>query len=264
MAADDRRPGSPLTEAEGAAVVRRSAERARSNPDRRAASPVAASLPALPPPAAGPARVEVDPDERERRLRVGRLLADSGVPELYAAADLTDLSRVPEAVAARYAEAVRLLLRLEDAPAIVALLGSRGPGKTHMSCGLVRRFCLAGRPAKYMDAMDYFVAVKETFGRDAKLDQSQVEGRLLKPDLLVIDEVHERGDTPWEDRMLTRLVNKRYVANRATVLVSNQTPKAFKDRVGPSIADRLHDRGGRVVTCEWPSLRGCLTGGTHE
>ncbi len=162
---------------------------------------------------------------------------------------------MPADSAVAFARAVGQLRAIEARPALVAMLGHRGPGKTWMACGLVRAFCLAGRQAKYLDAVDYFVAVKETFGRSAKLDQSQVEARLIRPDLIVIDEVDERGDTPWEDRMLTRLVNKRYAANRATVLISNQTEKLFAKRVGDSIADRIRDRGG-FIACTWPSLRG--------
>ncbi len=234
--------------------MRRSANQVRATGERRAARTLGDSMPPLPPPAAKPPPTPEDPG-RPARERASRLLAAASVPKLYAAADLADASGVPADVRDRYAAAAMQLAGLADKPGLVVLLGRRGPGKTHMACGLVRHFCRAGRSARYAEATDYFVAVKETFGPSPKLNQSQVEAQFLRPELLVVDEVDERGDTAWEDRMLTRLVNKRYAAGVATVLVSNQTKQAFVDRVGPSIADRILDGGG-IIYCEWGSLRG--------
>ena len=63
------------------------------------------------------------------------------------------------------------------------------------------------------------------------------------------------ADTPAKDRMLTRLIDKRYAAELSTVLITNETAKQFVERVGPSVADRIRD-DGQMVVCEWKSLRG--------
>jgi DNA replication protein DnaC len=193
---------------------------------------------------------EAAPVDREKRQMAERLVAACGVPRRYAGATLVLLG--PREVQQTAANA---LGDLEHAPGIVALIGTRGTGKTWLACGLVLDFCRAGRRAFYMNAMDYFLELRSTFDDGSKMTQAKVEEKYLRPALLVLDEVHERGDTAWEDRTLTRIVNKRYEAELATVLISNQTPEQFAERVGASIADRIHDGGG-VIRCEWPSLRG--------
>jgi DNA replication protein DnaC len=201
--------------------------------------------------------------DREARERVDRLVKESGVPARYAGATPDDLYAVPAAEAAAYAVKLDRLRSLVRGPCIVALVGPRGTGKTWMACAIVNATCRGGRRARYADATDYFLQLKATYGPTAKEDQTAVEARFLAPAVLVLDEMHERGDTAWEDRMLTRLVNKRYADCKATVLVSNDDPAAFADRVGASIADRINDDGAMIV-CQWPSLRGRIGGRDHE
>ncbi|HYE20116.1 MAG TPA: ATP-binding protein [Tepidisphaeraceae bacterium] len=202
------------------------------------------------------------PDEFEahqKRQAVEKLLAASGVPTRYVGGSLVKIPLFYEATTGSsgrtYGQAAAALYDLHDYPGIVALIGHRGTGKTWMSCAAVQDFCRRGQRAFYMNAFDYFIELKSTFDDGSRMTQAKVEEKYLRPKLLVLDEVHERGDTPWEDRTLTRIVNKRYEAELATVLVSNQTPEQFADRVGASIADRIHDGGG-VIVCDWASLRG--------
>lgn len=200
-----------------------------------------------------------DQDESELRQKAVALWTKCGVPERYRNADLSKLSPNVASVMGpsrvTYGTAVDALKELLNRSGTVALLGERGAGKTWMSCGLVREFCKRGNSALYRDAMDYFLDLKATYDQDAKVNQSDVEARYLRPRLLVLDEVHERGDTAWEDRMLTRLINKRYCSDVSTVLISNQSPEEFAERIGKSIYDRMFDGGGEIV-CDWQSLRG--------
>lgn len=247
------------------AVLQRAAETAKENADRHARTAATVALPAarILVECRGAAQAEADihdlAEQRAHEAKVEKLLERCGIPARYSEADLNDLTSVPEDVRGRYADVAGRLLQLMGNPCILALLGKRGPGKTWMGCGLVREFCQAGRPARYLDVMDYFVEVKQTYSDRARRDESQVETDYVRPHLLVIDELHERGDTPWEDRMLTRLINKRYAANVATVLISNDDIRTFMSRVGDSIKDRILDGGG-FIPCDWQSLRGRIKG----
>lgn len=250
-------------------VAQRTAEvrrgRAALPPDPLAATALSA-VPAATVRAAADDRrhAEARNEDREARERARKLWDACGVPALYRDADLNDLSAVPvevdgEPVRVPYAAAVAALRPVLAAapvrPPMFALLGPRGPGKTWVGCAAVREFCRAGRSALYADAMDVFLAIKGTYDDGARLSQQQVEDRYLRPALLVLDELHERGDTAWEDRMLTRLINKRYAGRLATILISNQSEEDFAGRVGQSVVDRMADGGG-IIVCDWPSLRG--------
>ena len=190
-------------------------------------------------------------DRRYHRAR--ELLSKAGVPIRYARADLDNVDAVPQAARGPYAKAVDKLKDAATKPVVIVLCGPRGPGKTHMACGLVRQFCKAGRPAVYAVTNDVFDAIKATYG-NRELSEQRVESRFSSPALLVLDEFQERGATDWEDRKLTRLIDKRYADNKTTLLISNQTPKAFMAAAGDSIANRVLE-GGIVIECTWPSLR---------
>ena len=137
---------------------------------------------------------------------------------------------------------------------LVALLGERGTGKTQLAACLIREWIRSYvKPAMYVRAMDIFMAIKRSYRGDAASEQDEVD-RFIRPRLLVIDEAHERGETDWEDRMLTYIVDVRYGDLKDTVLISNSTPADFKDTIGLSIYSRLIETGG-VVVCDWPSFR---------
>ena len=79
--------------------------------------------------------------------------------------------------------------------------------------------------------------------------------RFIHPQLLVIDEAQERGESDWESRMLTHVVDKRYFLQRDTLLISNLKLDEFKASIGTSICSRLIETGGAILA-DWPSFRG--------
>lgn len=189
----------------------------------------------------------------ERKMAVIRERCN--VPPRYQHASRLGIDRVPVIHRNDYRECLENLWTLKDQSGLIALLGSRGVGKSYMACALVNQFCSEGRYAVYAEAMDYFIAIQESYDDGAKVAASKIEARYLKPELLILDAMEERADTAWNDRMLVRLINKRYAAELSTVLISNEMEKDFNARVGSSIVDRIKDDGGKIV-CKWESLRG--------
>lgn len=191
--------------------------------------------------------------ERQRRQLVDELLEGCGVPPRYRTASLAVGEALPEEAKPGYAGAIEELHTLLSRPGMIVMLGPRGSGKTYLGCAIVREFCSAARFAVYAEAMDYFLKLDEII--NARGSVLKVETSFLRPELLVLDAMEERADTPSKDRMLTRLVNKRYAAELSTVLISNDEEATFNNRVGPSVADRIRD-GGCKIECRWKSLRG--------
>jgi DNA replication protein DnaC len=169
-----------------------------------------------------------------------------------------------------------LLSSLQGRGAIIALTGQRGTGKTQMACELCRLRTEA-RGEFYRIPIDSrapdAVAPPES-GRYVKLGKI---GSLFKPlyadfgainadelmerfdayaheHLLIIDEVHESEELKTQMRMLTDLVDRRYAAQKDTVLISNYTSEEFIQNINPSILSRLSEHG-RIIPCKWTSFR---------
>jgi DNA replication protein DnaC len=131
-----------------------------------------------------------------------------------------------------------------------ALLGDRGTGKTQLATALLRKAAwhCTGR---YCKALDLFRDIRATFDGG---NEREVVGRLARVGVLVIDEIHQRGQSEWERNVLANLVDRRYDGRRTTVLIGNLTVAAFAEVVGDSIVSRMVETGGALV-CDWPSYR---------
>ena len=136
---------------------------------------------------------------------------------------------------------------------IFGVVGRRGTGKTQLAVQVLSAAARAGKRPFYCTAMGFFLDIKECF-REKGGSEKEVIERYTRPAILAIDEMQERGETPWEDRLLTHLVDRRYQAQKDTLLISNQTREIFLSSIGESIASRIVETGG-VTSCEWPSYR---------
>ena len=137
---------------------------------------------------------------------------------------------------------------------IVALVGTRGVGKTQMGVEMVEAQIESLRSAQFTTAMDVFLSIKASFRRDASVDERQIVEDYCRPKFLVIDEVQERAESAWEDRILTHIINTRYNDEKDTLLIGNITPEAFKEAMGNSVVSRLIETGG-IMSCDWESFR---------
>ena len=150
---------------------------------------------------------------------------------------------------------------------ILCLHGSRGGGKTQMAVTWCKAVCAReakrgnyghGFPALYCRAMEVYMAIKATYGREGAETESTVVQRFCLPQLLVIDEAHERPDTQWATSLLTLIIDQRYaMGDRDTVIIANAaTAEEMAALAGPSIASRVLETGGMVDCSGWGSFRG--------
>lgn len=154
--------------------------------------------------------------------------------------------------------------KLKGVGAIVALVGVRGSGKTHMTAELAKERAAneelspSGRQVIYrrMTALvTKYKALYADFGSidsDVALDSRDAICR--NPELLVIDEIHESDDQKLKNRILTDLVDRRYAGLKDTILISNQSPEEFQRTTSDSILSRLGQHG-MIIPCKWPTFR---------
>ncbi len=137
---------------------------------------------------------------------------------------------------------------------ICALCGEQGRGKTQMGVEVIRANAAKKHGSRFASAMDFFIALKRSYDPDEVSSENGVISKFAKPRLLVLDEMDERAETEWENRLLFHLINKRYNEMRDTILISRRTPEQFLTSIGKSIVSRIQETGG-VINADWPSFR---------
>lgn len=137
---------------------------------------------------------------------------------------------------------------------LIAITGVQGTGKTQFGAALIVTACRSGERARYACAMDFFIALKESFDDGAKASERQVLAAFIKPKLLVLDEMDERSESAWENRLLFHMLNQRYNSMLDTLIISRRPREEFIASLGASIQSRIQETGG-IITFNWPSFR---------
>jgi|688.fasta_scaffold52455_3 DNA replication protein DnaC len=154
---------------------------------------------------------------------------------------------------------------------LIVAYGGRGTGKTQMAFHLARNANFPNvslpaiykngftpeyrsRPAIYIKAMEIFLDCKHSFSRKDAPTVKEILQKLEDAAFLIIDEAQVRGETKFEDDMLTHLIDKRYDGERATMLITNLGRKEFAATLSPSIISRI-EQIGCGIDCNWQSYR---------
>jgi DNA replication protein DnaC len=165
----------------------------------------------------------------------------------------------PECVGDAWWAHYRLALTTIDSGGIVVMYGPPGTGKTRMSYEIAKKctpkdshFATGGmgwncgrkdRPAIYTTAVDLFMEIRDTFRPDSEQSEMSVVKKYTEAGLLVLDEIQERGETPFEDRKITSIIDARYQNERPTILISNYSREEFASKLSAAVLDRIRENG---------------------
>ena len=173
------------------------------------------------------------------RLRAGKF-PERSIADLVAASGFS-----PE-----QSEAFEKLTAKVQTGGISGIVGPRGTGKTLITTAIAWRTMTNPSPmmtVRYAHAMDVFLEVRAAFRAATADSERDVVAGFVKPTLLVLDEIQERGETEWESKLLNVILDKRHGAMRPTVIIGNLTAGETAARLGASIIDRMHQGGGFVI-----------------
>lgn len=134
----------------------------------------------------------------------------------------------------------------------IALIGSVGTGKTHLSVAIVADAVRAGTECLWLTVPDLFREWKATFAKGAEMTEQQIIDRIDQAKLLVLDEIGVGNRSEWEAAQLFALVDERYREGGRLVLTGNITDLA--GAIGDRAADRIEEMG-TVVTLTGASYR---------
>ena len=162
-------------------------------------------------------------------------------------------------VCTRYAEQFEALA---TSGASLLLCGGVGTGKTHLACSIAKAVLSEAGPeadphrvVRYMTTMQAIRHIREAYRRDSKQTESQAIAQLVKPKLLVLDELGVQRGTQEEQLNLFDVLDGRYSQMRSTVLVSNLELGELSELLGQRVIDRLLEGKGVALGFNWPSHR---------
>lgn len=118
------------------------------------------------------------------------------------------------------------------------LLGKVGAGKTHQAFGALHAIADSGHPPvtwHATTAVDLYAAMRPGGSDDAAGDFT----RYADADLLLIDDLGASKDTEFVEDTTLRLIDRRYVNLRPTIITANLTRRELRGKLGDRIASRF-------------------------
>lgn len=195
---------------------------------------------------------------QNRQRAIEMILGRSGIPSRFADRTLDGFKPATPAqervlkICRAYAD--RFDDRLANGGGLV-MCGQPGTGKTHLACAIGNQIAKSGRTTLFMSVMDAVRRVKQTWGRKDGETESQAIAAMLRPDLLILDEVGVQFGSETEKLILFETINGRYSEMRPTILISNLPANELGAYLGERVIDRMEEGGGAVLAFDWESKR---------
>jgi DNA replication protein DnaC len=152
-----------------------------------------------------------------------------------------------------------------EAGGIIVFYGGHGTGKTRMAYELAKECNMPNAsykrgsldmpyPSIYTTAVNLFMELRGSFRKDSEQSEKKIIANHAEASLLVIDEIQERGETPFEDRKLTQIIDARYMNCKPTILISNFSREDFARTLSNAVIDRIRENG-LGLHFNWTSYR---------
>lgn len=172
----------------------------------------------------------------------------AAIPRRYADATLKGFHALDEVQASAFRHVCRWAngIRAGRAPWLL-LSGSWGTGKTLMVCAALNSLRDAkGLTVRFVACVDLITAIKGTYHDGAETSEDRIVSELARVDVLALDDVGAEP-SPFEAKILTRVLDARYRNDLPTAIVTNLgtqpaadgSPSAFETYVGHLIASRV-------------------------
>lgn len=197
---------------------------------------------------------EAERKAMQERMTITRLFGASGIPERFSDRRLSTYRAAGPAqqraldIAQRFADAA------EDGASLI-FCGKPGTGKTHLACGIAAARIERGESSLFRTVVAAIRHIKDTYRRDSNRSESDAIEDLLRPGLLILDEIGVQTGSEHEKMLLFEIINERYQRCRSTILISNLSREELTAYLGDRIMDRFREGGG-IIAFDWASYRG--------
>ena len=180
-----------------------------------------------------------------RKKRAWKMYEESGVGKRFLTANFENYERerMPKAydIALGYAET----FDKNDGEGLL-FTGDVGTGKTHLAAAIaaeiIRKYAATVEFVSYTEAL---ATMRAAFSESNNNDKI-LEERMMKADLLVIDDLGKENLSAFTKNVLYRVVNGRYKEKLPLIITSNYGIKSLSERLDYGTFSRIVD-GCKVV-----------------
>ena len=158
-----------------------------------------------------------------RRQVALNLLKDANIPARYRKCDFSTFVTYPNE------QLLRAVKKAEDFsnsfPVIqkgLLLIGPPGIGKTHLAVSVLRDVIVKKNiRGLYFDTRSLLSTIRSTYNPVTRASEADILERVMKAELLVLDDLGAERPTDWVEETMNLIVNTRYNDRKPTILTSN-------------------------------------------
>lgn len=118
------------------------------------------------------------------------------------------------------------------------LYGDNGRGKTHLLCAIGHQLIEQGFEVVFINAVELLNEIKESFDLP-EVSTDDVLSRYSSSEYLLLDDLGAEKGGAWVIETFYLLLNRRWEAERVTLVTSNLEPGEIAEKLGKRIASRL-------------------------
>ena len=166
---------------------------------------------------------QVERCECWRRQMALDLLKDANIPARYRKCDFSTFVTYPNE------QLLRAVKKAEDFstsfPVVqkgLLLIGPPGIGKTHLAVSVLRDVIVEKNiRGLYFDTRSLLSTIRSTYNPVTRASEADILERVMKAELLVLDDLGAERPTDWVEETMNLIVNTRYNDRKPTIFTSN-------------------------------------------
>ena len=136
-----------------------------------------------------------------------------------------------------------------------AFSGNTGTGKNHLSAAICNALMAQGKSCLVITVPELMINMRKCYSDKPQCSEDEFIKRLIKFDLLVLDEIGLQKGSDHEKIVLNQIIDQRVGNLKPVGILTNLSPANVKTVLGERIFDRLKSNSSKWIPFNWESYR---------